>query len=125
MFAAGPRPAELQRVVLTYLDAQPKGVPTAASGSLAGLLAGPAGFRSQIIPREAWGADESLRFAPDGTEKWPRAYVPAKKVVVHHTASDVIAALRAHRVPERLRAAGRQRLTCLRAGGKIIVQPPE
>ncbi len=48
-----------------------------------------------------------------------------QEVVAHHTATDVIAALRAHRVPERLRGAGRKRLTCLSAGGKIIVQPPE
>ncbi len=53
------------------------------------------------------------------------ALLITQEVVAHHTASDVIAALRAHRVPERLRAAGRQRRTCLSAGGKIIVQPPE
>ncbi|MCH8994018.1 MAG: N-acetylmuramoyl-L-alanine amidase [Chloroflexi bacterium] len=34
--------------------------------------------------REAWGADESLRFAGEG-EIWPRSYVPTKKIVVHHT----------------------------------------
>jgi len=53
------------------------------------------------------------------------ALLITQEVVAHHTATDVIAALRAHRVPERLRAPGRQRLTCLSAGGKIIVQPPE
>jgi ribonucleoside-diphosphate reductase beta chain len=53
------------------------------------------------------------------------ALLITQEVVAHHTATDVIASLRAHRVPERLRAAGRQRLTCLSAGGKIIVQPPE
>jgi hypothetical protein len=53
------------------------------------------------------------------------ALLITQEVIAHHTATDVIAALRAHRVPERLRAAGRQRLTCLSAGGKIIVQPPE
>jgi hypothetical protein len=36
--------------------------------------------------REQWGADERLRF--DGaTEIWPRAYVSAKKLVVHHSAT--------------------------------------
>ena len=34
--------------------------------------------------RENWGADESLRFA-GGEEVWPRAHVPTKKLVVHHT----------------------------------------
>ena len=53
------------------------------------------------------------------------ALLITQEVVAHHTAADVIAALRAHRVPERLRAAGRRRLTCISAGGKIIVQPPE
>ena len=53
------------------------------------------------------------------------ALLITQEVVAHHTATDVIAALRAHRVPERLRGTGRKRLTCLSAGGKIIVQPPE
>ncbi len=34
--------------------------------------------------REDWGADESLRFS-GGEEVWPRAYVPTKKLIVHHT----------------------------------------
>lgn len=59
---------------------------TVGSGAASAPLYGPADFRSQIVSREAWGADESLRFAADGSEIWPRAYVPAKKVVVHHTA---------------------------------------
>jgi len=53
------------------------------------------------------------------------ALLITQEVVAHHSATDVIAALRAHRVPERLRAAGRMRLTCLSAGGRIIIQPPE
>jgi len=72
-FPPGDRTAELWRVTLTYLDAQPRGRPAAESVGFAGLLAGPAGFRAQIVPREAWGADESLRFAVDGGEIWPRA----------------------------------------------------
>jgi len=53
------------------------------------------------------------------------ALLITQEVLAHHTSTDVIAALRAHRVPERLRAGGRTRLTCLSARGKIIVQPPE
>ena len=53
------------------------------------------------------------------------ALLITQEVLAQHTATDVIAALRAHRVPERLRAGGRTRLTCLSARGKIIVQPPE
>jgi hypothetical protein len=87
-FAGSPEPAELHRIALTYFDARATTIATASeSGSFASLLAGPASFREQIIPREAWAADESLRFAADGSEVWPRAYVPAKKVVVHHTAT--------------------------------------
>src|ERR1041385_5149837 len=37
------------------------------------------------------------------------ALLITQEVVAHHTAIDVIAALRAHRVPERLRGAGRKR----------------
>jgi len=40
-------------------------------------------FRS----RAEWGCDEDLRFEPNGTESWPRMYVPVKKLVVHHTAT--------------------------------------
>jgi ribonucleoside-diphosphate reductase beta chain len=53
------------------------------------------------------------------------ALLITEEVVAHHSSDDVIAALRSHRVPERLRAAKKARLTCLSAGGKIIVQPPE
>jgi len=53
------------------------------------------------------------------------ALLITQEVLAQHTSTDVIAALRAHRVPERLRAGGRTRLTCLSARGKIIVQPPE
>lgn len=47
-----------------------------------------------------------------------------REVLDRHTAEDVIATLGARAVPERLRQPHRVRLTCLRAGGKIIVQPP-
>jgi ribonucleoside-diphosphate reductase beta chain len=47
-----------------------------------------------------------------------------REVLDRHTAVDVIATLGAHAVADRLRQPHRVRLTCLRAGGKIIVQPP-
>lgn len=55
------------------------------------------------------------------------ALLITQEVLAEHTASDVIAALRAHRVPERLRTGGggKMRLTCLASRGKIIVQPSE
>lgn len=39
-----------------------------------------------IISRAGWGADESLRFAADGHEKWRPAFAPIQKLIVHHTA---------------------------------------
>ena len=53
------------------------------------------------------------------------ALLITEEVVARHSSDAVIAALRSHRVPERLRATQKARLTCLSAGGKIIVQPPE
>ncbi|MCX4909552.1 peptidoglycan recognition family protein [Streptomyces sp. NBC_00878] len=38
------------------------------------------------LPRAAWGADEKLRFKPDGTENSPTAYYPFQTLTVHHTA---------------------------------------
>ncbi|MEV0639086.1 peptidoglycan recognition family protein [Streptomyces sp. NPDC050619] len=37
--------------------------------------------------RPAWGADESLRFKPDGTENTPTEYYPFQTITVHHTAT--------------------------------------
>ena len=44
------------------------------------------GSSISVISREGWGCDESLRFRGK-TEIWPEMYVPAKKVVLHHTAT--------------------------------------
>ncbi|WP_233518174.1 peptidoglycan recognition protein family protein [Streptomyces corynorhini] len=37
------------------------------------------------LSRAAWGADESKRLNPDGTENSPRVYYPFQTVTVHHT----------------------------------------
>ncbi|MGW0819844.1 peptidoglycan recognition protein family protein [Streptomyces sp. NPDC002845] len=39
-----------------------------------------------LLSRRDWGADESLRFAADGTELWPPEYYPVQTLSVHHTA---------------------------------------
>jgi N-acetylmuramoyl-L-alanine amidase len=39
-----------------------------------------------VISRAGWGADESLRFDSNGNEKWPPAFYPIQKLIVHHTA---------------------------------------
>jgi N-acetylmuramoyl-L-alanine amidase len=51
------------------------------------LRAGVTGFLERVVTREAWGADESLRFK-DGVNQWPAAYVAPSLLVVHHTATD-------------------------------------
>ena len=38
-----------------------------------------------VISREQWGADESLRFK-NGAEDWPRSFHGTRKLVIHHTA---------------------------------------
>ena len=39
------------------------------------------------LSRSGWGADESLRFEPDGTEKFPTAFFDVQTLTVHHTVS--------------------------------------
>ncbi|MFI1212314.1 peptidoglycan recognition family protein [Streptomyces sp. NPDC020802] len=39
-----------------------------------------------LLSRGNWGADESLRYAADGTEIWPPEYYPVQTLTVHHTA---------------------------------------
>jgi hypothetical protein len=75
--------ARLIRLALSYLN--PYDGPEQALA--VGALDRPAGFPFPFRSREAWGADESLRFTASGAESWPRMYVPVKKLVVHHTAT--------------------------------------
>jgi N-acetylmuramoyl-L-alanine amidase-like protein len=39
------------------------------------------------LSRAAWGADESLRFSPEGEEIMPQTYYPVQTITVHHTAT--------------------------------------
>ena len=73
------------------------------------------------VRREGSSPVYTFQVGPAGAS----ALLITQEVLAQHTSTDVIAALRAHRVPERLRAGGRTRLTCLSARGKIIVQPAE
>lgn len=38
-----------------------------------------------MLSRADWGANETLRFAADGTELWPPQYYPVQTLTVHHT----------------------------------------
>jgi ribonucleoside-diphosphate reductase beta chain len=59
----------------------------------------------------------SFRVEPAGA-----AILITREVVDHHSPAEIIAALTAHDVAGRLRAGAGQRMTCLRAGGRIVVQ---
>lgn len=39
-----------------------------------------------VLSRQAWGADESLRYT-NGQESWPPTFNPVQKLIVHHTAT--------------------------------------
>ena len=72
--------------------------------------------------REGAGSVYTLHIGPPpGTS----VLLITQEVVGQHSSSEITGALQAHRVPERLRAGGHSRLTCLSARGKIIVQPAE
>ncbi len=73
------------------------------------------------VRREGTSPVYTFRIGPAGAS----ALLITQEVLGQHAAADIIAALRAQRVAERLRKSGRTRLTCLSARGKIIVQPPE
>ncbi|MFD5829623.1 peptidoglycan recognition family protein [Lentzea sp. NPDC060358] len=38
------------------------------------------------LSRREWGADESLRFGPDGAEAYPQTFHPVQALTVHHSA---------------------------------------
>jgi hypothetical protein len=61
--------------------------PAGAGGPLQLAAAAPGGFdrKFRYVDRAGWGADESLRFAADGTEIFPPAYFDVQTLTVHHT----------------------------------------
>ncbi len=64
---------------LTVLALRDRG--PAAGRALASVV------QAVVVPRSAWGADESLRFDGAGNEIWPPAFWPIQKLIVHHTAT--------------------------------------
>jgi peptidoglycan/xylan/chitin deacetylase (PgdA/CDA1 family) len=61
--------------------------PRASAGQDLGLQLASATTVAQphVIPRSAWGADESLRFNSTGKEIWPPVFWPIQKIIIHHT----------------------------------------
>lgn len=52
-----------------------------------GRPAGASLTQPSTISRAEWGADENLRFGPNGSEAWgPTEFWPSQKLIVHHTA---------------------------------------
>ncbi len=44
-------------------------------------------YTLDVITREQWGADESIRFDDDGKEQWREMFVGPRKLIIHHTAT--------------------------------------
>ncbi len=78
----GKGDTSIESVTMTVLNAEDG--PSASP--LAGRLSLAPSTKPLTYSREAWGANEGLRFDNWG-EIWPRDYVPNKKIVVHHTAT--------------------------------------
>jgi hypothetical protein len=69
---------------LNSVDGPREALPAETAGAVD--FTTPDGKTFTVITREGWLCDESQRFDANG-EKWPEMYVPAKKVVIHHTAT--------------------------------------
>jgi len=83
-------------------------------------------IRQQVQPAaveirgEGTGPIYTVRVGPEGST----AVLITREVLEHHEASEIIAALGARDAAGRLRQRAHLRLTCLRVGGKIVVQAP-
>lgn len=76
----------LRLVVATVVDSPA----VATSGLLTPtttIADGPSGRDLALTSRELWEAEESYRFKRNNREIWPEMFVPAKKLIVHHTAT--------------------------------------
>ncbi|MEU8615320.1 N-acetylmuramoyl-L-alanine amidase, partial [Actinoplanes sp. NPDC048791] len=69
-------------VALNGTDGPDLAAASGASPDLRTRLAG-----RPFVSRAAWGADESLRFDANGTERYRPAYWPVQTFTVHHTAT--------------------------------------
>jgi hypothetical protein len=61
-------------------------LPQSNAEGVGALKTSPNGHTVNVISREDWDADETIRLNSDGTENWPRSYHGTRKLVVHHTA---------------------------------------
>lgn len=79
-----PDAGEVELVAINTTDGPPVRRPAVTGAAAADR---PADFARtfRYVDRAGWGADESLRFAPDGTEIFPQAYFAVQTLTVHHT----------------------------------------
>ena len=86
---AGGSSPSLKRVTATVIDSPPTTASATASDQLptTPVQDADSGRTLTVISREQWGANEKYRFDRRGRELWPEMFVPAKKLVVHHTAT--------------------------------------
>lgn len=84
-----------KRVVRVTADRPLDGVAVLAMDAGAAQAAAPLGLGARaaaltsvpaVIPRSAWGADETIRFDSHGEVRWGLDYFPLQKLIVHHTA---------------------------------------
>lgn len=74
-----PNGVSLSVVGLSFLDSSPSPVK-----AIAPPVTPDTPNQPTIISRASWGANENLRFH-NGTEIWPREYVPVKAIIIHHS----------------------------------------
>jgi hypothetical protein len=73
-------------VAVTELNTVSGPVRATAAPARNELRAGGRSAPVRYLSRAGWGADESYRFLPDGTESWPPEFFPVQALTVHHTA---------------------------------------
>jgi len=86
---AGGSSPSLKRVTATVIDSPPTTASATAGDQLptTPVQDADSGRTLTVTSREQWVANEKYRFNKRGQELWPEMFVPAKKLVVHHTAT--------------------------------------
>ncbi|MBA3475010.1 MAG: N-acetylmuramoyl-L-alanine amidase [Rubrobacter sp.] len=86
---AGGSSPSLKRVTATVIDSPPTTASATAGDQLptTPVQDADSGRTLTVTSREQWEANEKYRFDRRGRELWPEMFVPAKKLVVHHTAT--------------------------------------
>src|SRR5215210_5739260 len=88
---AGGTSPSLRRVTATVIDSPAMAVSASSATTdqlpTTSVADADSGRALAATSREQWGANEKYRFDRRGRETWPEMFVPAKKLVVHHTAT--------------------------------------